>query len=234
MAIKESNALDLLKGTDIIVDGLDTMTARRAVNQASYALKIPYVYAGAIEYYANISTFIPDETGCLYCLVGDMEDNPENTCANVGVSPMLLSLVGAIEVREAVSLATGRQPRLAGKLMHADIDVLGFDTFDIARSDACPVCSAAPSTSSSESDELSITMLCTNSFSISPSKPLALDLESVVTRVETQRLLRRKTSVIIKFASGISVTLMNTGSAVIKGAKDKDEALSVYHTLVSH
>ena len=232
MSINNENALDLLRGTDIIVDGLDSMSARRAVNQASYSLKVPYVYAGAIEYYANLTTFIPDETGCLYCLVGDLQDNPANTCASVGVTPTLLSLVASVEVQEAILLAVGRQPKLAGHLMHVDLLSLDIDRFAIARSDRCPVCSKTISSGTSATASLNITMLCTNSFSISPSVNRNLDIDSVASKIGSRcKVIKRKTSLLIKFESGASATLMSTGSAVIKGVKDREEALSLYHDI---
>jgi molybdopterin/thiamine biosynthesis adenylyltransferase len=234
ISVTDSNALDLLRASDIILDGLDSMTARRAVNQASYSLKVPYIYAGALEYYANISTFIPDDTGCLYCLVGDVPDNPENTCATVGVSPPLLSIVAAIEVREAVLLATGRRPMLAGQLMHVDLENLGFDTFGIARSQRCPVCSSETSPSAGEESALNVTMMCTNSFSISPARPLALDLAKLSARLkDAYRVTLRKTSLIIRSTSGASLTLMSTGAAVVKGVTGRNEAVSFYRIVVS-
>ncbi len=233
MSLTNDNALELLRGTDIIIDGLDTMTARRAVNQASYALKIPYVYAGAIEYYANISTFIPDETGCLFCLVGDLQDNPANTCANVGVSPTLLSVVASIEVQEAVSLARGRMPKLAGKLMHIDIQSFGFDTFEIAQSKKCPVCSVKEVSESVTHDELSITHLCTHSFSISPIENRNLDISEIAVRLASEyKTIKMGSSLIVKLDSGARITIMATGNAVIKGVDTQEEALSLYRQVV--
>lgn len=229
MSITSENALELLRGSDIIIDGLDSMAARRAVNNASYSLKIPYIYAGAIEYYANLSTFIPDDTGCFYCLVGDMEDESSNTCASVGVAPTLLSLAASIEVQEALSLALGRYPKLAGKLMHLDIDNFGFETFRIARSERCPVCSRRGIIELDSSDGLSVATLCTNSFSVSPAQNRNLDLDEIASRVRVKyRVTELKSSIIVRLDTARSITLMTTGSAVIRGVKSRDEALSVY------
>lgn len=139
-AISQDNAEELLRGSDLIVDGLDSFEARRAVNSASLNLDIPYIFAGAVEYYANLTTFIPGKTGCLNCVMGDAKDDAQNTAAAIGVSPELLSIVGGIEAREALLVATGRQPNLAGKLMAVDIGTLTFDLFEIARSESCPIC----------------------------------------------------------------------------------------------
>ena len=73
-------------------------------------------------------------------MIGDAQDNPENTAAVRGVSPALLSIVAGVEVREAVHLAIGKAPNLAGRLMTIDLDGLNFDFFDLERMDNCPEC----------------------------------------------------------------------------------------------
>ncbi len=138
--VEEKNAEKLIKGSDIVVDGLDSFRARRAVNQVCVKLGIPYVFAGAVEYYANLSTIIPGKTGCLHCIMGNAQDNPENTAAEIGVSPELLSIVAGIEARECLLLAIRRQPNLAGRLMTIDISSLSVDFFEFARFENCQVC----------------------------------------------------------------------------------------------
>ncbi|MHA1576487.1 MAG: HesA/MoeB/ThiF family protein, partial [Candidatus Thorarchaeota archaeon] len=168
VSLDAENAIDILKGSDMILDGLDSIHSRRPVNTASQTLNIPYIYAGAVEYYSNISTFIPKQTGCLHCLVGDLIDNPDRTCAAVGVSPSLLSMVAAIETREAVLLGIGRKPNLAGMLMHVDIASLGFDKFQISKAEDCPICSVQRSEPPSKSAEEIVSQLCSGHFRISP------------------------------------------------------------------
>jgi adenylyltransferase/sulfurtransferase len=138
--INRRNAEDLLKESNLIVDGLDSFEARRAVNEVSVTRRIPYIFAGAVEYFANLSTFIPGRTGCLNCVMGEAKDNPDRTAAAIGVSPELLSVVAGIEVREAVLVALKREPNLAGKLMTIDISSLSFDIFKLTRSETCSVC----------------------------------------------------------------------------------------------
>ncbi|MFW9966050.1 MAG: ThiF family adenylyltransferase, partial [Candidatus Thorarchaeota archaeon] len=138
--IDNNNAMEILKGSNLIVDGLDSFRARQAVNEASVKLGIPYVFAGAVEYFANLSTFIPGKTGCLNCLMGTAKDNPDSTAASIGVSTELLSVVAGIEAREATLLALMRKANLEGMLMTIDISTLSFEVFDIARSETCSVC----------------------------------------------------------------------------------------------
>ncbi len=139
--IDEKNAEKILSDVDIIVDGLDSFESRRIVNQISVNKRIPYIFAGAVEYFANLSTFIPGKTGCFYCTLGNAKDNPSQTASAIGVSPALLSIVAGIAAHEAIYLAIGASPKLTGKLMTIDLDSFSFDLFDIARAEDCPVCS---------------------------------------------------------------------------------------------
>ncbi|MHA2141116.1 MAG: HesA/MoeB/ThiF family protein [Candidatus Thorarchaeota archaeon] len=135
-----SSIEELLEGTDVIVDGLDSFQARHAVNEASISLEMPYIFAGAVEYFANLSSFVPGKTGCLNCVMGAAKDNPNSTAAKIGVSPELLSIVAGIEAREAILVSLKRKANLEGKLMTIDISTLSFDVFEIARSETCHVC----------------------------------------------------------------------------------------------
>ncbi|UCE09606.1 MAG: HesA/MoeB/ThiF family protein [Candidatus Thorarchaeota archaeon] len=235
LSLDEGNAIDILKGSDLILDGLDSFHSRRILNKASITLKIPYVFAGAIEYYANLSTFIPGRTGCLECLVGDATDDPDNTCAQVGVSPTLLSIAASIEVREAVLLATGKEPKLMNRLMTVDIDDLSFDFFDITKSETCPTCSVLTPEIPKATNKPRVIMLCSGNYSVTPTEMLTLDLDSIAERIGSRfTVTRRKRFLQIETESGPSVTLMRRGSAVVKDVKSPEEALETYLEIMNY
>ncbi len=233
VSIDDENAVDVLKQVDIIVDGLDSFKARRAVNKASLTLKIPYVFAGAVEYYANLTTFIPGKTGCLQCVMGDAQDNPENTCANVGVSPTLLSFAASVEVNEALKLALNRGPDLANRLMTIDTSNLSFDFFDIGKAADCLVCSQPQMKQEKKENELSVTRLCSQSYNISPGKILKLDLEAVANNLEASYdVERRKRFLIVNIGHEIRVTVMPAGNLIVKGVNSAEAATKLFHEIV--
>ncbi len=234
ISIREENVIDLLKKTDIILDGLDSFKARRAVNRASQELRVPYIFAGAVEYYANLSTFVPGKTGCLNCVMGSAEDNPNNTCAQVGVTPTLLSLAAAVEVNEAIRLATGREPTLGNRLMTIDSGSLTFDFFDIGKSEECPICSKSGQSEVAETNEISVTQLCSQSYNISPPKIESLDLKELAQKLDQSYSIKSTgRSILVTFATGEKVTLMASGSAIIKGVDTADDAIRLYELTLS-
>ncbi|MHA2384695.1 MAG: HesA/MoeB/ThiF family protein [Candidatus Thorarchaeota archaeon] len=233
-SLAEDNAKPLLNGSDIIIDGLDSFKTRFAVNRASVSLKIPYIFAGAIEYHSNLSTFIPDKTGCLHCLSGDAQDNADYTCANVGVTPELLSIAASVQVREAVLLSTGREPRLADRLMFIDVASLSFDFFDIGRDDDCPVCSVnATQPLVTRSEAPRVTTLCSGTFNLTPRSPIEIDLDSIAERLGSSYDVKQaKRWLKIRGQSGVEVTLMPQANAIVKGVKSEQEALEIYQAIL--
>jgi molybdopterin/thiamine biosynthesis adenylyltransferase len=234
VSIQDENAIELLKESDVIIDGMDSFKARRVVNRASLRLGIPYIFAGAIEYYANLSTFVPGETGCLHCLMGDAEDNPDNTCERVGVSPTLLSLAASVQVDEAIRIVSGRKPLLANRLMTIDSFSLSFDFFDIGRVENCPQCSTSGSQAVESTTDLTVTPLCSQSFNISPSGLQKVNLEKISNSLDpTDEFKLSKSFLVVKKSSGAKITIMATGSAIIKGVDSEEEALKLYRTTLS-
>jgi adenylyltransferase/sulfurtransferase len=235
VSISDENAVDVLRGADIIVDGLDTFASRRAVNRASIALGIPYVFAGAVDHYANLTTFIPGKTGCLQCVMGDAQDNPENTCARVGVSPMLLSLAASVQVNEVFQLALGRNPALTNRLMTIDTASLSFDFFDIGKATDCNVCSDPVKYTPSGSNELRVTQLCSQSFNVAPEKMMNLDLASIADRLEKKKysVKRMQRFLVVETPDNIKITIMPAGNLVIKGIASVDEATNLFQDILA-
>jgi len=233
-SLDEGNARELLAGSDIIIDGLDSFHTRHAVNRVSQSQRIPYIFAGAIEYHSNLTTFMPGQTGCLQCMAGEAKDDPDYTCANVGVTPELLSIAGAIQVREAVLLATRREPRLKSRLMVVDLSSLTFDIFDIGRDEDCPVCSVAqPDSPIRASKEPSATTLCSGTFSIAPASMTTLDIDGIAAQLDDSYGVKKAARWLkINTPSGAEITIMGRGNAIVRGVNSVEDALAIYHEVV--
>ena len=62
------------------------------------------------------------------------------TCSIEGVHPSILSIVGGIEVAEAVKIIIGKNPTLSERILHIDLENLDFNSTRTFRADECPVC----------------------------------------------------------------------------------------------
>ncbi|MFX0168746.1 MAG: ThiF family adenylyltransferase [Candidatus Hodarchaeota archaeon] len=140
--LAEETVDELIRGMDIIVDGLDRFGPRYIINRACVRQGIPYAFAGALGAVGNLTTILPGKTPCLECIYGGVDDARQPTCDTIGIYPTLLGVVANIQVHEAVRILLGKKPRLAGHLLFIDLNDLRFDQIPIAYYADCPVCSS--------------------------------------------------------------------------------------------
>ncbi|MFZ0264130.1 MAG: ThiF family adenylyltransferase, partial [Nitrososphaeraceae archaeon] len=133
-------AEDLVKGSDIVIDALDSIEARYALNDACIKQNIPFIYAGALGMLGSVCTILPNKTACLRCMFPKLEEDEMPTCSTEGVHPSILYLVSGIQVSEAVKLITGQQPTLANTLLYVDLTNLSFEKIQMSRYEDCPSC----------------------------------------------------------------------------------------------
>jgi adenylyltransferase/sulfurtransferase len=74
MSVTLGNAERILEGMDVVVDGLDMMSPRYALNRACVKLGIPYVFGAVITNVGSASTIVPGETPCVECFQGGIDD----------------------------------------------------------------------------------------------------------------------------------------------------------------
>jgi len=130
----------LIEGVDVVVDGLDRPGARYLANRACRRLGVPYVFGAAVEAFGNLSTLLPGRSACLECFMGGLKDEDLPVCGAVGVHPAVLGLVASLQVAEAVRIVTGREPKLAGRMLSVDVRDLEFQFMELKPSRDCPVC----------------------------------------------------------------------------------------------
>ena len=98
LSVNQTNAEDIVRCMDIVIDGLDSMAGRYAINRACIKLGVPYVFGAAITTTGNLSTIVPAETACLECFYGSLDDKKLPKCGVVGVHPSLVNIIASLEV----------------------------------------------------------------------------------------------------------------------------------------
>lgn len=140
-----SNAVALLEGADLVVDGSDNFATRLAVSDACTALHIPLVSAAIGRFQVQIGTFRgwePDRP-CYRCFVGDAFDAEDcDTCAELGVLGAMAGLAGSFAVLEAVRAIVGFGEDPGGKLHIFDGLAPAMRTIRIVKDPACSACAS--------------------------------------------------------------------------------------------
>lgn len=130
---------------DLVVEGVDSIAARHALNEASVETRTPMVSAALGRFEAQVALFKPwagADLGCYRCLVP--ETPPRDavlTCAEEGVLGPLAGAAGAVAALEAVKAITGAGETLAGRLFIFDALSLKARTVGLPRDPQCSVCS---------------------------------------------------------------------------------------------
>lgn len=140
LPITPKNAVSMIQNVDIVIDALDAMAPRYALNRACQKLNIPFIYGGVIMQNGNTSTIIPGETACLECFQGGIRDEDLPSCAVQGVHPSVINLIGSVQSSEAVKILLGEDPVLKNKLLFADLADLSIEIINLSKNEDCPVC----------------------------------------------------------------------------------------------
>lgn len=124
--IDAGNAAELLAGAQVVVDGSDNFATRLCVADAALALRIPLVSAAVSQFDGQLAVYRGWEPGqpCYRCFVGDDPEQPEMSCADVGVLGAMAGVIGSLAALEALRVLVGFGPEegraSAGKLLLLD------------------------------------------------------------------------------------------------------------------
>ena len=145
VALSSQNALDLLGGYDIIVDGTDNFPTRYLVNDACVILGKPNAYGSIFRFEGQVSVFATSDGPCYRCMFP--EPPPPGlvpSCAEGGVLGILPGVVGTLQATEAIKLILGAGEPLIGRFVIYDALKARFRELKVRRDPECPVCGDHP------------------------------------------------------------------------------------------
>ena len=238
ISVNEYNAKEIISGCDVVIDALDSVNARYALNKACVEKNIPFVTGAAVGVSGQAFTIIPKSSACYYCMFPDLNEDTMPTCSIEGVHPSILSLVGGIEVAEAVKIILEKKPSLSDRILHIDLENLDFQNTKTFRAEECPICGSGK-LEILEKRELILEELCgrnrgKRTYSITPTDIFDVDVNSVsLIAKEKGFTVDNQGDLGLSIRTNeLSVSLMKKGSAVIVGTKDEDDAVSLYKSLL--
>jgi molybdopterin/thiamine biosynthesis adenylyltransferase len=127
------NAIDIVRGFDIVVDGSDNFSTRYLVNDACYFAKVPLIFAAFDGHLTTFRAFETDDAGnprpsyrCLF-----PKPPPEGTvppCSETGILGAVAGVIGTLAAVEVVKELLGLGEGLVGKLLLYDALQARFTT----------------------------------------------------------------------------------------------------------
>ena len=128
------NAHSLLSGARVVVDGLDNLSSRLAVEQICRQLAIPYVYASIGGFNGQIMTIFPEDLG-LSSLYGSFSDvMPERGIeTTTGNPPATVALISALQVQEVVKIIAGVGTPIRNQILMIDARECAIDRIELRK-----------------------------------------------------------------------------------------------------
>lgn len=139
------NAMDLLSGYDLVIDGSDNFTTRYLVNDACVIAGRPVIWGAVAKFEGQVSVFAAEGGPCYRCLFP--EPPPPGlvpSCAEGGVLGVLPGIIGALQASEALKLILGLGEPLVGRLVIFDALGGGFREVSVQPAPDCPMCGVEP------------------------------------------------------------------------------------------
>ncbi|MBI1662074.1 MAG: ThiF family adenylyltransferase [Nitrosopumilus sp.] len=238
ISVNEYTAPEVVDGCDVVIDALDSVDARYALNKACVKSGIPFVTGAAVGVSGQVFTVIPKESACYFCMFPELDEDSMPTCSIEGVHPSILSLVGGLEVAEAVKIIIGKKPSLYDRILHIDLENVDFTSTRTFRADECPVCGTGKQEEIVKK-ELLLEELCgrnrgKRTYSITPTTIFDIDVDAITAVAKNKGFAvdNQGDLGLSMRTNELSVSFMKKGSAVVVGPKDEDDAISLYKELL--
>ena len=142
--IVAENAMRLLSGYDLVVDGSDNFATRYLLNDACYFARLPLVSAALLRFEGQLSTYkayLGGEHPCYRCLfpaAPPPDLNPR--CEEVGIFGAVAGVVGSLQAVETLKELLGLGSGLSGQLLTYDALSATVRKFKVPRDPSCALC----------------------------------------------------------------------------------------------
>ncbi len=139
------NALDVVKGYDVVIDGVDNFPAKFLINDACFFADKPLVHGGILRFDGRVMTIIPGKSACYRCVF----KNPPPpglvaSCQEAGVIGVLAGIIGTLQATEALKLILGIGRSLTDRMLDFDARRTAFREIRTRRNPNCPLCGEHP------------------------------------------------------------------------------------------
>ena len=116
------NALELIRGYDVVVDCSDNFRTKYLINDAAVLAHRPAVFASVYQYEGQLQVYKPDERhACLRCLWPDaVADGVVGNCAEAGVLGPVPGTFGTLQALLTLKILLGLSGQLDGELLLLD------------------------------------------------------------------------------------------------------------------
>jgi molybdopterin/thiamine biosynthesis adenylyltransferase len=129
--VDRDDLVEILAGSDVAVDALDSIPSRFSLSDAAAAVGVPLVHGSVAGFIGQVSTLLPEDGG-FSRIFGDRDGLPERGVeATVGNLPGVVGAVAGLQTVEVIKILTRTGEPLNRRLLFLDLETCVFDFFDL-------------------------------------------------------------------------------------------------------
>ena len=224
------NVERIFGGVDLVVDGTDNFEARYLINDVCLKHGLPWVYGAVIATYGVTMTIVPGHTPCLRCMLRDQPPpGTVPTCDTAGVLGAAPSVIGALQVSQALKLLLDGGREFWGHLTQIDVWAGEWLQVQLKPDPACPACGLGQYEFLEAERGSFVTSLCgREAVQVSVRGDVQLSLPRLAERLAASGQVQVNDYMLRCQVEGYEIAVFPNGRAIIKGTHDPTEARTVY------
>jgi molybdopterin/thiamine biosynthesis adenylyltransferase len=229
--LASDNALELLEGATLVLDGTDNFETRFLVNDVCVREGIPWVYGACVGAYGLVMMVRPRVTPCLRCLLEEMPPPGSGpTCDTAGVVAPIVHVIAGIQGAEALKLLAGREESLTRGLVTVDLWKGTFDVMDLSgRAPSCPSCTEGRYDYAEVGATVGSAVLCgRDAVQVRPPRGTRVDLPELARRLSGLGRVSANEYLVRMDTGEAEMVVFGDGRAIVRGVSDPARARSLY------
>jgi len=119
--LTETNAIDFIGNSDVVVDCLDNLKARFVLESASKKIGSPLVSSAVAGVSGHVTTIFPKDEGLALIYGKDGSLVSKGAEASLGCLPQAVTVLAALECSEAIKIIHNRGKMLRNRLLIIDL-----------------------------------------------------------------------------------------------------------------
>lgn len=226
--LEPGNAVELLSGADVILDGTDNFETRYLMNDFAVASATAWIYGAAVGSYGLTMPVLPGETACLRCVYPEPPAAAQPTCETSGVLNSLTILIASLQIGDALKILSGNRDKVRRKITTADVWSGGIREIEQpARDPDCPACGRRQFSWLDGAHRAPVSLCGRNAVQIH-ERARPMNLEVLRSRLAPLGEVRANEFALRFFAEPYELTIFPDGRAIVRGTTDVGIAKSLY------
>jgi molybdopterin/thiamine biosynthesis adenylyltransferase len=226
--LASDNAVGLLAGASLVLDGTDNFETRFLLNDLCVRSGTPWVYGACVSAHGLVLAIRPGVSPCLRCVLDEMPAPGSGpTCDTAGVIAPIVHVVAGVQAAEALKLLTGRHEDLLPGLFTVDLWRGQFDVMDLAgQAPWCPACTQGRFDHADRPRAEAV--LCGRDAVQIPGSGGAIDLSALGARLAPLGEVKSNEHLLRFRSADADLVVFKDGRALVKGVHDAAQARSLY------